>query len=99
MFNVKVNKKTFPRESGDLVHNTMDIILGLATSLPQEDLLALPAYAGYVLFPRLILRSLPPRCKGKHAAAAFERRCKMFLDGQIAELIQEAHDSHVTRVA
>ena len=59
IFNVKVNRKTFPRESNDLVHNTLNIILGLATSLPQEDQLALPSYAGYVLFPRLILRSLP----------------------------------------
>jgi hypothetical protein len=66
MFNVKVNRKTSPRKSGDLVHSTMDIILGLTTSLPQEDPLALPAYAGYVLFPRLILRSLgASRMQGK----------------------------------
>jgi hypothetical protein len=99
MFNVKINRKTFPRESGALLHNALDTILGLATALPQEDPLALLAYAGYVLFPRLIMSSLPPGCKGKHAADAFARRCKIFLDGQVAELIDEAHESHVTRVA
>ena len=99
MFNVKINRKTFPRENGELVRTTFDNILGLATSLPPDNPLAFPAYAAYVLFPRLILRSLPPGCKGKHAAAAFARRCAMFCDGQIAELINEAHDSQVTRVA
>jgi len=52
--------KTFTREIGDLVHNALDIILGLATSLTQEDPLTLPAYAGYIMFLRLILRSLSP---------------------------------------
>jgi hypothetical protein len=99
MFNVKVNKKTFPREIGDLVHIALDTILGIATALPQEDPLALPTYAGYVMFSRLILRSLPPGCKGKHAADAFARRCKMFLDGQVAKLICEAHESQVTRAS
>ncbi len=67
MFNVKINKKTFPMESGELVHNTLDIILGLATSLPRDGVpLTLTAYAGSILFPRLILRSLPPpRLQGK----------------------------------
>jgi len=99
MFNVNVNKKTLLRESGDLVHTTLDIIIGLATSLPQEDPLDLPTYAGYVLFPRLILRSMPLGCKGNHAADDVERRCKMFLDGHITELIHEARESQVTRVA
>jgi hypothetical protein len=98
MFNAKVNKKTFPRECGEQVHNALDTILGLTIALPQEDPLALPAYAGYVLFPRLILLSLPPGCNGKHAADALARRCKMFLDGQFAELIHEANESQVTRV-
>jgi hypothetical protein len=61
--------------------------------------MALPAYAGYVLFPRFILRSLPPSCKGKHATDAFARRCKIFLDGHVAELLHEAHESHFAKVA
>ncbi len=99
MFNVKINRKTFPRENGELVRATFDNILGLATPLPPDNPLAFPAYAAYVMFPRLILRSLPPGCKGKHVAAAFERKYTMFNNGQIAELLGEAHDSQVARVA
>jgi hypothetical protein len=99
VFNVKIKKKTFPIENGELIRTTLDNILKLATSLPQEDPLAFNAYAAYVLFPKLFLRSLPPGCKGKHAAATFGRRCAMFNDGQIAELLNEARDSQVTREA
>ncbi len=99
IFNVKIIRRTFPRENGELIRNTFDNILGLATSLPPNNPLTYPAYAADVMFPRLILRSLPPGCKGKHVAAAFERRCNMSSNGEIAELIHEAHDSQVTRVA
>jgi len=64
MFNLKINRKTFLRENGELVRTTFDNILCLATSLPQDNPLVFPAYGAYVLFPRLILRSLPPGCKG-----------------------------------
>jgi hypothetical protein len=87
MFNVKINRKTFPRENGELVMSTFDDILRLATSLPPYNPLSFSAYAAYVLFPRLILRSLPPGCKGKHAAVAFARRCCMLSSGKIADLI------------
>jgi len=99
MFNVKINKKTFPRENGELVRATFDNIMGLATSLPLDKPLTFLAYVAYVMFPILILRSLPPGCKEKHAAAAFKRRCTMFSNGQITKLLSEAHDSQVTRVA
>ena len=84
MFNVKINRKTFPRENGELVRATFNNIMSLATSLPPDNPLTFPAYAAYVMFPRLIMRSLPPGYKGKHVAAAFERRCTMFFNGQIA---------------
>jgi hypothetical protein len=98
MFNVKINRKIFPRGNGELLRTTFDYILCLATSLPQDNPLAFPTYAAYVFFPRLITGSLPPGCKGKHVASAFERVCTMFNNGQIAELLNEAHDSQVTRV-
>jgi hypothetical protein len=99
MFNVKINRKTLRRENGELVRTTFDNILRLATSLSPDKTMAFPAYAAYVLFPRQILRSLPPGCKGKHDAATFARRCTMVCNGQIAELLNEAHNSQVTRVA
>jgi hypothetical protein len=34
LFYVKVNMKTFPSESDELVHNTLDIILGIVAYLP-----------------------------------------------------------------
>ena len=83
MFNVKINRKTLPSENGELIRTTLGNILSLATSLPQEDPLAFPAYAAYVLFPRLIMWSLPLGCKGKYAATSFGRRCTMFNDMRI----------------
>ncbi len=77
----------------------LDAILELAISLTLDNPLAFAAYSAYVLFPRLVLRSLPQGCSGKHAAQAFERRSKMFVEGQIGDLLREAHDSQVTRVA
>jgi hypothetical protein len=99
MFNVKVNRTTFPNESRDIIFNTLDDILKLAITIPQDDPLAFASYIAFVLFPRLVLRSLPPGCKGKHAALAFRTRCEMLNDGRVADLIKEAHDSQVTRVA
>jgi hypothetical protein len=61
--------------------------------------LALSAYTAFILFPRMILRSLPPGCQGKHASLAFKTRCDMFVEGRVSELIQDAHDSQVKRVA
>ncbi len=55
--------------------------------------MAFASYSAFVLFPRLILRSLPPGFNGKHAAIAFAKRCKLLMDGQAADLIREARDS------
>jgi hypothetical protein len=98
--NVKIDMTTFPREGREAVFNALDTILELATSIPQDDPLAFAAYSAYVFFLRLVLRSLPPGCNGKqHFALAFERRSKLFMDGQIEDILIEAHDSQVTRVA
>jgi hypothetical protein len=99
MFNVKINRKTFTRENGEMVDNAHESILGFSKSISHDDSLSFPAYAGYVLFPRLVLRSPPTGCKGKHAATSFARRCTMINNMQIAELLHEAHDSHVMRAA
>ena len=78
MFNVKINKNTFPRENGKRVRATFDNILCLTTSLPEDNPLTFHVYGANILFPRLLLRSLPPSCKGKNVATAFARRCTMF---------------------
>jgi hypothetical protein len=98
-FNVKVNLTTFPREGREALFSALDAILELASSIPQDNPIAFLAYSAYVLFPRLVLRSLPSGGNGKHAAQAFERRSKMSIDGQTRDLLREAHDSHVARVA
>ena len=59
-FNVKINRTTFPREGREVVFAALDAILELATFIPQDNPLVFPAYSAYVLFPRLVLRSLPP---------------------------------------
>ncbi len=91
--NVKVNRTSFPKESREIVFAALDAFMDLAVSLPQEDPLAFASYAAFVLFPRLIMRSLPLGCNGKHAAQAFARRCSLLLDGQVDALLKEAHDS------
>ena len=92
-FNVNINRTTFPKEGREVVFVVLDAILDLAMSLPHDNPLAFAAYSAYVLFPRLVLRSLPPSCNGKHAAQAFERRSKIFMEGQFGDLLREAHDS------
>jgi len=98
-FNVKINRTSFPTESREIIFSALDDILKLAVSIPQEDPLAFSAYIAFILFPRLILRSLPPGCMGKHASLAFKTRCDMLMEGRVRELLQDAHDSQVTRVA
>jgi hypothetical protein len=97
--NVKVNKTSFPKESREVVFAALDAVLDLAVSIPQEDPLAFASYAAFVLFPILILRSLPPRCNGKHVAQAFAKRCSMLLEGHVDALLRDAHGSQVTRLA
>jgi len=98
-FNVKINRTSFPAESRETIFTALDDILKLAVSISQDDPLAVASYIAFILFPRLILRSLPLGCKGKHASLAFKIRCEMLTSGRVNDLINEAHDSQVTRVA
>ena len=98
-FNVKINRTSFPKESREVIFNAVDTVLKLAVSMPQHDPLAFSSYSDFILFPRLILKSLRPGYQGRHAALALARRCEMLMDGRVAELIEEAHDSRVKRVA
>ncbi len=98
-FNVKIIRTSFPAERRQIIFPAIDDVLKLAVTIPQEDPLAFSAYTAFILFPRLTLRSLPPGCKGKHASLAFKPRCDMFVEGRVGELINDEHDSQVTRVA
>jgi hypothetical protein len=62
-FNVKINRTSFPMESRETIFSALDDILKLEITIPQEDPLAFSAFTAFILFPRLILRSLPPGCK------------------------------------
>jgi hypothetical protein len=70
-FNVKVNRRSFPSESREAIFNALDDVFKLAITLPQDNPLSTAAYIAFILFPRMILRSLPPGCQGAHAAMAF----------------------------
>jgi hypothetical protein len=59
-FNVKSSRTTFPREGREAVFSALNAILELTTSIPQDNPLAFSAYSAYVMFPRLVLRSLSP---------------------------------------
>ena len=98
-YNVKINKTTFPKEIRELIFAALDSVPKLAVTTPQDDPLAFSADAAFILFPRLILRSLPPGCQGKYASLAFAERCEKLIDARITELIEEAHESQVKRVA
>jgi hypothetical protein len=98
-FNVKINMTSFPAESIEIIFTALDDVLKLAVTIPQEDPLAFSAYTAFIRFPRLILKSLSPGCKRKHATLAFKTRCVMLMEGRVNELINDAHDSKVTIVA
>jgi len=76
-FNVKINRTSFLTENRENIFTALDDILKLAVSIPQEDPLAFFAYTAFILFPRLILKSPPPGCQGKHASLAFKSKCDM----------------------
>ena len=97
-FNVKINRTSFPIESSEIIFTALDDVFKLAVSIPQEYPLAFSAYTAFILFPRLILRSLPPGCQGKHASPTFKTRCDMLMEGKVSEMIRDAHDSQVKRV-
>ncbi len=99
LFNVEVDRTNFFRISREIIVSALDSILELVACIPQDDNLAFVAYDAFILFRRLILCSLPHGCDGKHVVLALARRCKMNMESQVSELICEAHDSHVTRLA
>jgi hypothetical protein len=92
-FNVKINKTSFPAESRKIIFFDLDDVLKRVITIPQYDPLAFYAYIAFVLFPRLILKALSPRCKGKHASLAFTTKCDMLLNGRVGDLINDEHDS------
>jgi hypothetical protein len=96
---VKIDRTSFPGDSREAVFAALDTILELAVFNPQDDPLAFATCSAFILFPRLIACFLPPGCNAKHASHAFARRCKMFMEGQVAELLHEVQDSQVTIVA
>ena len=89
----------FVKESKELIFSALDAVMKLAVAIHQEGPLAFSAYSAFVPFPRMILRSLPPECEGRHASLAFEERYGKLMDGRVSEFIREAHESQVTRVA
>jgi hypothetical protein len=80
---VKINRTAFPKESRELIFSALDTLLKLAVTIHQDDTLAFSAYSAFILFLRLVLRSLPPGCQGKHASLAFTKKCEKLLDGRI----------------
>jgi hypothetical protein len=79
-FNVKINLTSFPAESREIIFSALDDVFKLALTISQGDPLAFSAYTAFILFPILILRSLPLGCKGKHASIALKTRCDMFME-------------------
>jgi hypothetical protein len=71
----------------------------LALSLHGSSPLTFSAFSLFVLFPRLLLRPLPDGCQGSFASAALLRRCNLLREGEIATLLNEAHEAHAGRVA
>jgi hypothetical protein len=90
---------SFPAENREIIFSALDDTLKLAITIPHDDPLSFASYIAFSLFPRLMLRSLSLGCKGKHAALAFKTRCDMLTSGRVGDLIKDAHDSQVTRVA
>ncbi len=82
-----------------MIREVMDETLSLALSLHVSSPMAFSAYSLFVLFPRLVLRSLPDGCQGSFAAATLSRRCNLLREGEVATLLKEAHETQEGRVA
>ena len=59
LYNVPVKFRCFPKEASRLLREALDETLSLALSLHYSSPFAFRAYSLCVLFPRLLLRSLP----------------------------------------
>ncbi len=99
LFNVPVNRRSFPKESSRALREALKETLSLALSLNKSSPLSFSAFALFVLFPRLLMRPLPDGCQGGFAAAALLRRCTLLREGKVSVLLTEAHDAQVGRVA
>ena len=98
-YNVPVKRRCFPKEASRALREALDDTLSLAVSLHNSSPLAMSALALFVLFPRLLLRSLPDGCQGTFAAANLSRRCSLLKEGKIATMLSEAHEAQVGKVA
>jgi hypothetical protein len=99
LHHVPVKRRSFPKESATTLRATLDATLSLALSLHKTSPLAFAAWTLFVLFPRLLLRPLPNGCQGSFAAAALERRCRLWEEGSLSTLISEAHEAQSERAA
>jgi hypothetical protein len=97
-FNVPVKRRSFPKEASEALREALDITLSFALFLHKTSPLSFSASALFVLFPRLILRPLPDGCQGRLAVAALLERCMKLLVGDVASLINDAHEDHTERV-
>jgi hypothetical protein len=57
-FNVHVKRRSFPKEASEALREALDIPLSFALSLHKPSPLSFSASTLFVLFPRLVLRSL-----------------------------------------
>jgi hypothetical protein len=99
LFNVPVKRRAFPKEASSLLRDTLDVILSLALSLHMNSSMTFNAYSLFILFPRLLLKSLPAGCQGHFAEAAFRNKCLLFHEGEISRLITDSHDAQSQRVS
>jgi hypothetical protein len=97
-FNVTVKRRSFPKETFEALREALDITFSFALSLHKTSPLSFSASALFVLFPILIIRPLQEGCQGRLAAAALLDRCKRLLAGDVASLINDAHEAQTERV-
>jgi hypothetical protein len=99
LYNVQDKRRNFPKEASRLPREAMDETLSLALSLHGSSPMVFSAFSLFVLFPRLLLRPLPDGCQGSFAAASLSRRCSLLTEGEIATLLNVAHEAQPGRVA
>ena len=61
-YNVRVKRRSFPKEAARLLREALDETLSLALSLHGSSPLVFIAFPLFVLFPRLVIRPLPNGC-------------------------------------
>jgi hypothetical protein len=91
--------RCFPKEAARPMREALVVVLSLTVSLTKTSPLALTAWASFVLFPKVFLRPLPNGCQGSFATTAFNKRCKLLMEGNIDFLLAEAHEAQTERIA